>query len=122
MIKRHKSIKARHTYGKWGERFAILFLILKGYKILHHNYESSLGEIDIIARRKNDLCFIEVKSRQTTIEASYAISQTQLHRIRRAAIAFVARQTKYAHMNHRFDAIYIRPWSLPIHLKNILET
>lgn len=90
--------------------------------MIHHNYESPLGEIDIIARRKNDLCFIEVKSRQSTEDASYAIRQTQLHRIKRAATAFIARQKRYAHMNHRFDAIYIRPWSLPIHLKNILET
>lgn len=122
MVKKYKSIKARHTYGKWGERFAIIFLMLKGYRILHHNYESPLGEIDIIARRKNDLCFIEVKSRQTTEETSYAISQIQLHRIRRAATTFVARQKRYAQLNHRFDAIYIRPWSLPIHLKNILES
>ncbi|MBP9693794.1 MAG: YraN family protein [Alphaproteobacteria bacterium] len=122
MVKKYKSIKARHSYGKWGERFAIIFLMLKGYKILHHNYESPLGEIDIIARRKNDLCFIEVKSRQTTEEASYAISQTQLHRIKRAATAYIARQDRYVRLNHRFDAIYIRPWSLPIHLKNILET
>lgn len=54
----------RHVLGQQGEEEAAQFLEKKGYVILEKNYEASFGEIDIIARDRHVLCFIEVKTRQ----------------------------------------------------------
>lgn len=53
-----------HEIGKLGETFACDFLISKSYKILNRNYSMPRwGEIDIIAIDKDELVFVEVKTR-----------------------------------------------------------
>ena len=49
--------------GKKGEEIACNYLIKNGYKILDTNYSCRFGEIDIIARRGEYICFVEVKTR-----------------------------------------------------------
>lgn len=49
--------------GFMGEREAKTYLEAKGYKVLHENYTTSLGEIDLIAREGETLVFVEVKTR-----------------------------------------------------------
>lgn len=53
----------RHEIGKIGEDIAARYLQQKGYKIIERNFESRQGEIDIIAIDKNELVFVEVKTR-----------------------------------------------------------
>ena len=48
-----------------GEELAFQYLKKKGYKVLLRNYESPLGEIDLIAKEKGALVFIEVKTRSS---------------------------------------------------------
>ena len=50
----------RHILGKTGEDIATQYLIQKGYKIVERNFYCRQGEIDIIAKDKNELVFIEV--------------------------------------------------------------
>jgi len=57
--------KERIAFGKEGESMAANFLKGLGYKIVCLNYKTKLGEIDIIARDKDTVCFIEVKTRQS---------------------------------------------------------
>lgn len=45
------------------ERQAAAFLIEQGYEILEYNYRNRSGEIDLIARDQEYLCFVEVKYR-----------------------------------------------------------
>jgi putative endonuclease len=47
-----------------GEKAAIHYLTEKGYTIIHSNYRTKIGEIDIIAQQKNVLVFAEVKTRR----------------------------------------------------------
>ena len=49
--------------GKLGEDIAVNYLKQKGYKILDRNFECRQGELDIIAIDKNEIVFIEVKTR-----------------------------------------------------------
>lgn len=49
-------------FGWLSERKAAKFLKRKGYQILHKNYRSRLGEIDLIAKRKEHIVFVEVKA------------------------------------------------------------
>lgn len=53
----------RHEIGKLGEDLACKYLQDKGYKIIERNFEARQGEIDIIAKDKEELVFIEVKTR-----------------------------------------------------------
>ena len=49
--------------GKKGEECATKFLNCIGYKIIERNFRCRQGEIDIIAKDKNEYVFIEVKTR-----------------------------------------------------------
>jgi len=51
------------SFGKWGEDQACNFLLRQGFIILDRNYFSTQGEIDIVAKKKEDYYFIEVKTR-----------------------------------------------------------
>ena len=52
--------------GKRGEDIACDFLVKKGYRILHRNFRTKKGEIDIIGELENTLVFFEVKSRKSS--------------------------------------------------------
>jgi len=53
------------SLGERGEIAACGFLKEQGYEILEKNYKCKLGEIDVIAKRKERLAFIEVKTRSS---------------------------------------------------------
>src|SRR3989344_5069880 len=48
--------------GEIGENIAVKFLMKRGFSIFDRNYTKKCGEIDIVARKKDKLYFIEVKS------------------------------------------------------------
>ncbi|MCK4968495.1 MAG: YraN family protein [Candidatus Aenigmarchaeota archaeon] len=54
----------RRKLGNIGEDIAVQYLKKKHYKILERNFYSCFGEIDIIARKKKIIIFVEVKSKQ----------------------------------------------------------
>lgn len=51
--------------GNEGEEMAALHLLRSGYDILIRNYMYQKGEIDIIARKKDVIVIVEVKTRST---------------------------------------------------------
>lgn len=55
--------KYNKIVGNYGEELATNFLEKNKYKIIEKNYSCKLGELDIIAKDKDILVFIEVKSR-----------------------------------------------------------
>jgi putative endonuclease len=58
---------ARHNdTGRKGELLAACWLIEQGYQIMFKNWRCRRGEIDIIARKKGILHFIEVKTSRST--------------------------------------------------------
>lgn len=52
----------KRAKGDIGEEVAVKYLENKGYLVIERNYWKPWGEIDIVAERQNDLCFIEVKT------------------------------------------------------------
>ena len=57
---------AKHNeLGKKGEQLAVNYLIKKGYEIVDRNYRFDKAEVDIIAKKKDLLSIIEVKTRSS---------------------------------------------------------
>jgi len=103
--------------GLSAESRAAAFLIAKGYRILAKRFRTRYGEIDIVARRRNLLAFIEVKARATLDEAAYAVTTRQQARIIEAAQAWLVAHPEHADFELRFHAMLIAPRRLPRHLQ-----
>jgi len=52
------------TTGKLGEDIAKKYLESKGYKIIEQNYKTKYGEIDLVAKKRNELIFVEVRTKK----------------------------------------------------------
>ncbi len=95
--------------GKKGEDIAAAFLEKKGYNILFRNYKCSFGEIDIIAKHKKILSFIEVKTRSTKKYGfpQEAVTPAKQAKISRVALEFVQRY-KMENRAARFDVVSVQ--------------
>jgi putative endonuclease len=102
--------------GVSAEGRAAALLMAKGYRILARRYRTSYGEIDIVARRRNLLAFIEVKARASLDDAAYAVTPRQQARIIDAAQAWLVAHPEHAEFELRFDAMLIAPRRLPRHV------
>src|SRR5260370_33305858 len=71
--------------GLSAESRAAAFLMAKGYRILAKRFRTPYGEIDLVAKKRNLLAFIEVKARASLDEAAYAVTPRQQARIIAAA-------------------------------------
>jgi putative endonuclease len=102
--------------GLSAESRAAAWLIAKGYRILARRFRTPYGEIDLVARRRNLVAFVEVKARASLDEAAYAVTPRQQQRIIAAAQAWLMAHPEHAEFELRFDAILIAPRHLPRHL------
>jgi putative endonuclease len=107
--------------GLSAESRAVAYLIAKGYRILARRFRTPYGEIDIVARRRNLLVFVEVKARATLDDAAYAVTPRQQKRIIDAANAWLMAHPEHANFDLRFDAILVAPRSLPRHLPGAFD-
>ena len=98
--------------GKQGEEIAIRFLKKKGYRILIRNYVCKMGEMDIIAREKDTLVFVEVKTRTSAAfgPPQLAVNSTKQMQLSKVALYFL-KEKKLEEVKARFDvvAILLRP-------------
>ena len=94
--------------GVLGEELAFHHLQKKGYKVLLRNYESPMGEIDLIAKEKGALVFIEVKTRSSDAMGSPAESVTHFkrHQIVKSAQYYVKRYGIHR-VPCRFDVVSV---------------
>ncbi|MBR0715256.1 YraN family protein [Bradyrhizobium liaoningense] len=102
--------------GLSAESRAAAYLLAKGYRILARRYRTPHGEIDIVARRRDLIAFIEVKARASLDDAAYAVTPRQQQRIVNAAQGWLAAHPEHAEFELRFDAMLIAPRRLPRHL------
>ena len=94
--------------GALGEEQASKFLEKKGYKILEKNFKTKLGEIDIIAKHKNYICFIEVKNRSTLFAGrpSEAVTIPKQRKIKMTALMYL-KLKGLTESDVRFDVVEI---------------
>lgn len=116
----HKRQKA-HARGLSAENRAAWALRLTGWRILKQRYRTAAGEIDLIAKKRKTVAFIEVKARRTREEALSAVTPASQKRIVRAAKIFVAEHPKAGFFTLRFDIMIVRPWAWPERIVNAFE-
>jgi putative endonuclease len=98
----------RRELGDRGEDLAAAALKRQGYKIIERNYLTPLGEIDIIAKQRGILVFIEVKTRKsdrfgTPAEAVHPAKQVKLRRL----ADYYLKQKRLGEAPVRFDVVGI---------------
>ncbi len=102
--------------GLSAERRAALLLVAKGFRILAQRWRSPVGEIDIVARRRGLLVFVEVKARENLDDAAWSVTDRQRARIVAAAQAWLAQYPDPRVRDIRFDAMLVAPRKIPRHI------
>jgi putative endonuclease len=113
----HSRVRA-YRFGLRAETACVWWLRARGYRVLARRFKTTVGEIDIIARRGSLLAMIEVKARRGGDISQAVPTARQRQRIARAAEAFLARSPRLAGCDIRFDLMVARPWRLPRHLRD----
>lgn len=107
--------------GLSAESRAAAWLIAKGFRIVARRWRSPAGEIDIVARRRHLLIFVEVKARATLDQAAEAVTPQQRQRIAAAAEIWLAQHDVSAITDIRLDAMLIAPGCLPQHIPGAFD-
>jgi len=101
-------LNQRQKFGKDSESVAVRHLKKNGYKILQQNYRTKLGEIDIIAKDKHTLVFVEVKARKSDHfgNPKWAVTPKKQRKISMVALYYL-KATKQQNVKARFDVVTI---------------
>lgn len=85
---------ARHTHakGSLAEEEAVRLLVAAGYEVIERNVELPVGEIDLVARDGETVCFVEIKARAGDLYGPSigAVHAGKQRRITRAAALYLA--------------------------------
>ena len=100
----------RRAYGSAGEDAACAYLMQRGWTILDRNVRRGRGEIDVIARRKGTVAFVEVKRRSGLNygRPAEAVNREKQMRIAHAAALYM-QENNLSDSKLRFDVIEILP-------------
>ena len=113
---------AAFRYGLSAENRAVLLLMAKGFRIAARRYKTPVGELDIVARRRQLLLFVEVKARGARHdEAAEAVTARQQKRIVAAAQYWLASHPDDCTKHIRFDVISVTAWGFPRHLAGAFD-
>jgi putative endonuclease len=107
--------------GLSAESRAAAWLVAKGYRILARRWKSPVGELDIVARRRQLLVFVEVKARASLDDAAESVLPRQRQRIIAAAEAWLATYPDPKILDMRFDAVLVAPGKLPRHITGAFD-
>ena len=78
--------------GRIGEELAREFLKKQGYKIIEQNYKTKYAEIDLVAIYKEELVFIEVRTKvgENFGTPEETINKKKMRKLRSNAIAYTS--------------------------------
>ena len=121
--KKNKDMRVRaDSRGHFAERIACWWLRLAGYQIVDRRWRTVTGDIDLIAKRRRLLVFVEVKCRFDSQHIA-APTPRQCQRIRSTVSLFLARYTAFSNYQCRFDLLIVNhrkvlPVGCIAHIKN----
>jgi putative endonuclease len=111
---------AKQIVGSQGEDLAADHLRRMGYKILERNYRTRHAEIDLIAKHRGALVFVEVKSRRSFRygDPKWALTPAKQRKISMAALTYLKQQDA---MNRRarFDVVTLQQRDGNLHIEVI---
>ena len=116
----------RKSLGKQGEELAASYLQkTQNYRILKRNYRCVFGEVDIIAKDRDVLTFIEVRTRKSEDfgNPKESITKKKQDQLSKVALEFINKHNVH-HMKARFDvvAVFLLPQKERVELiKNAFE-
>jgi len=99
----------KRKHGAAGENAAVDYLVKNGFKILERNYRpGKLGEIDVIARENEYICFIEVKTRTSSLfgTPAEAVGHGKREKLRKLAWTYI-KHRNLGEANMRFDVVEV---------------
>lgn len=94
--------------GQEGEERAARFLTEQGYRILERNYRTKSGEIDLIALHKDEVVFVEVKTRTSDAFGApeLAVDARKQRSMVKAALGYI-KYKKLHQVPCRFDVVTV---------------
>jgi putative endonuclease len=103
--------------GEIGEQLGLSLLKNEGYKIIETNFRSHFGEIDIIAKDKGYMVFVEVKFRRSRKYGPpvEAVNRKKQDKIIKSALEYI-KVNRMKEANIRFDVLSIGPGDNEIEL------
>jgi putative endonuclease len=101
--------RERISTGRLGEAIAAEHLTRAGYQIIERNFRCPLGEIDIVARDRETLVFVEVRSRRTDNFGSplESIGFAKQKKLSLVAAFYLSRHGLYE-IKARFDVVAVK--------------
>jgi len=112
---------AAFRLGLSAESRAAMCLIAKGYRNVARRWKTPSGEVDIVARRRRALVFVEVKARAHADDAAEAVTERGKRRIVAAAELWLAHNPDDAQREIRFDVMLVTPGKIPQHITNAFD-
>ncbi len=103
-----KTTSNTRTKGQKAEDIAADHLTRSGYTIIERNFQSKMGEIDIIARHNGELVFVEVRSRHSPsgLDPAYSVNHYKQNKLVRTAKLYLSR--RFIHVPPaRFDVVVV---------------
>lgn len=94
---------SKQQLGQEGESAAIQYLEGEGFRIVERNFRTRWGEIDLIAEKKREFYFIEVKTRQDHSHG-HPLESLPSHRLQR-----LQKMSQFYSQKHRL-------WDQKLHL------
>lgn len=100
--------RSSRSLGQQGEEIAAKFLTKNGYQVVTRNYRWARGEIDIVARKRNMLVFVEVKTaRARTFGAPETwVDERKQQQIGQVALRYL-QEKEIDEMDCRFDVVAV---------------
>ncbi len=114
--------RGRKATGREGEELAVGYLKKMGYVIIERNYRNRFGEIDVIARDRGSIVFVEVKTRGTARfgEPETAVGPAKQKRMARASLCYL-QGIKGLEENARFDVVAIKKNDSGLEIRHIKD-
>ena len=105
-------LDSNKKFGRLGENIAIKYLIGLNYEIIERNFRCKYGEIDIITRDKEEIVFIEVKTRKNL---DFGVPSEAVDALK---ISHIIRTSKFFLCKKNIIDAFIRFDVIEVYLKN----
>ena len=113
----NRNFLSTYEKGISAERVASKVLASEGYEILGQRIRTGYGEIDILAKKGNDVVAVEVKQRKTLVGAKCCITTQQQRRISNALL-YIASERNKSLENYRIDVLCLDAVGRFEHIEN----